>query len=297
MNRNITLRHVARVERQNKNLKALAASTLLLAAFLLFWSSQSGASGGIANRLLGIVELVIADPASIIVIVASVAATAFLLSFAWRIRNRLSGKPAISTQIRTEAAAQATAKLRHAKQLLEEGDHNLEKAIRLRDEVLQKDLPPVGLYIKGQDPRSLLTQLNKRIQGAKSRKFVDAENKKRAAQREALARISDVPGRSQSKIYPGTLNGVVKRTREAGSRKLEELIQVQVLNELERSSGRTESDMLRSLKQRAQLSRHRQQKAMLLWGLAIVASTCLLVWFVAGFEGGGGFHSSFSFLR
>lgn len=84
------------------------------------------------------------------------------------------GETAMSNR-QMSAANKAVQKLQEAVALLKESDENLEQALTLRDEVLGADLPTAKVYIKAEDPRSLLLDLNKRIEGAKSRGYVKEE--------------------------------------------------------------------------------------------------------------------------
>ncbi len=93
-----------------------------------------------------------------------------------RVNKQLEGdgESAMSNR-QMSAASKAVQKLQEAVDLLKDSDEHLEKALALRDEVLGADLPTAKVYIKARDPRSLLLDLNKRIEGAKAREYVKEE--------------------------------------------------------------------------------------------------------------------------
>lgn len=109
----------------------------------------------------------------ILILVGIVVIVGFFLRIAWKMNKKLdpTGEESMSTR-QMAAANKAVKKLEKAARLLKEGDENLEEAIRLRDEALGEDLPPQKVVIKGEDPRSLLLAVNKRIDGAESRSYV-----------------------------------------------------------------------------------------------------------------------------
>ncbi len=122
----------------------------------------------------------------ILMLLAIVVGLIVFLKYAWKAKKKIDriGDPEMSgRQART--ADDAVKKLERAQKLLMEGDENLEEAIKLRDEVTNSDLPPVKVFIKGENPKSLLLDINRRIDGAKSRgyvKEVQEEMSKRAGE-------------------------------------------------------------------------------------------------------------------
>ena len=79
----------------------------------------------------------------------------------------------------------AVAKLTHAQQLLMANDNNVDEAQRLRDEVVNKDLPKSGMYISATDPKSLLADVDARIRRARIR-LRRAADAKRAEQTDVI---------------------------------------------------------------------------------------------------------------
>lgn len=110
---------------------------------------------------------------SIVIIVLILIAIGIILKIVWKINKKMNKtlEPTMSTK-QAQAAAEAVELLTKAQKLLDESDDNLEEAIKLRDKVTNTVLPPAKLYIKGKDPRSLLLDVNKRIEGAESRRYV-----------------------------------------------------------------------------------------------------------------------------
>jgi len=73
------------------------------------------------------------------------------------------------TPAQRKAEADAVQKLLRAQHLLMESDHNVAEAQKLRDQVIIEDLPKYKIRILGKDPKSLLTDIDNRIRGAKIR--------------------------------------------------------------------------------------------------------------------------------
>jgi len=73
------------------------------------------------------------------------------------------------TPAQRKAEADAVQKLLRAQHLLMESDQNVAEAQKLRDQVVIEDLPKYKIRILGKDPKSLLTDIDNRIRGAKIR--------------------------------------------------------------------------------------------------------------------------------
>ena len=73
------------------------------------------------------------------------------------------------TPAQRKAEADAVQKLLRAQHLLMESDQNVGEAQKLRDQVVIEDLPKYKIRILGKDPKSLLTDIDNRIRGAKIR--------------------------------------------------------------------------------------------------------------------------------
>ena len=277
-----------RLEAQNRRLRAAAAASISLAVSLWLMGRvrlQRFGGPSLSASLDNALSFAENELVALSLVIAVVTVSLLLLRFARKAANSID-RSSIATGIRSQVAEEAVAKLIQARRLLEESDSNFERALRLRNEAVKHDLPSVHVAIKGKNPRNLLTDVDRRIESARSRLYVKKEKELRAAEESLAARIRDDSASMDSR----------SRSKRASHQKLNERIQTRLLQDLESLAPGYESDKLKKLRNHAQRAKVHQRRNAILGLLAAAAVMGAAAVLLFATKGGGGFSNSFSFL-
>ena len=243
----------------------------------------------------------------VVILILSAALGGIFLAaeFAWKAGKRIDISAALSAE-RTRIANAAAAKLKQARQLLADGDDNLKEAIRLRDAALRQDLTSAGTKVRNSGLHSLLSDVNRRIEGARSRIYVRDQKDRRLAvehlRNQMLPERDTLAHRSGTR-HRGTVNEPSKRSeaRPRGQKpnpsRRAGIIQARLLHDLDNLASDYESQKLKQLKNYAQRSRKQQRKAMVVGVVVIAVMMIAAVVLIGATNAGGGFTNSLAFLR
>lgn len=295
MAQNLLLERLDKLERQNRLWKAIGSSTLFLtiSAAIIAIIGVIGDSIPRTIPIEGLFRFLEHSFSTIFTLVLALAGVALMLRVASAGRPRRSKA---SQELRREIAVQAIEKLKKARELLKEGDHNLDMAVQLRDEAVKQDLPTVNIIIKGESQRSLLVDVDRRIEAARSRTFVREKQNRREEERRLEARLRETDGRVLS-------NGSGWKQKNSGkpanerSKKIHQRLKEDLLYSMRQSALQAESEVVRTLRSHVLSAKQRERRVALVWMAVLFLTAGISLWLIGTITGGQAFNQSFSFLH